>query len=221
MIYHYTSIDTLKLILESKKIRFNNLNAVDDELEGELFVKKSLAQLIFVSCWTTDPNENIPLWKMYASTRGVRIGLPDYPWRKVDCRKWDTGIIEARYNPSEEYFSPFDIDEIFGENHYIIPPFSLSISDSNSKKAFSKEVIYLSENELKNKYSDHYTEKPIKLGHVGLAIKPIDFGLYKHEQWAFQKEFRFVLLLAQVEVVVLPDSCVIMPRRILLLKRSL
>ncbi|SFB40020.1 hypothetical protein [Algoriphagus aquimarinus] len=199
MIYHYTSIDTLKLILESKKIRFNNLNAVDDELEGELFVKKSLAQLIFVSCWTTDPNENIPLWKMYASTRGVRIGLPDYPWRKVDCKKWDAGVIEVRYDPSEEYFSPFDIDEIFGESHYIIPPFSLPISDSNAKKAFSKEVIYLPERELKIKYSDHYNEKLTKPGHAGLIMKPIDFGLYKHEQWAFQKEFRFVLFISPMD----------------------
>lgn len=199
MIYHYTSIETLKLILESKKIRFNNLNAVDDELEGELFIKKSLAQLIFVSCWTTDPNESIPLWKMYASTRGVRIGLPDYPWRKVDCKKWDASVIEVRYDPSGEYFSPFDIHEIFGENHYIIPPFSLPISDSNAKKAFSKEVIYLPESDLKSKYSDHYNEKLTKPGHAGLIIKPIDFGLYKHEQWAFQKEFRFVLFICPMD----------------------
>jgi len=159
MIYHYTSIDTLKLILESRKFKFNNLNAVDDELESELFIKKSLAQLIFVSCWTTNPSENIPLWKMYASTRGVRIGLPDYPWRKIDCKKWKAGTIEVKYNPQEEYFSPFEINEIFGKRHIILPPFNLPLSDSNFKKTFSKNVIYLSDNELKAKYSDHYKEK--------------------------------------------------------------
>lgn len=192
MIYHYTSIETLKLILESGKIRFNNLNAVDDKLEGELFLKKSLAQLIFVSCWTTDPEENIPLWDMYATTRGVRIGLPEYPWRKINCKKWDTGLIDLRYD-EKEYFSPFEIHEIFGERHMILPPFILPFSEKNTNKAFSKEVVYLSEKELNTKYSDHYGEKPIKPGHLELNLKPNDFGLYKHVQWAFQKEFRFVL----------------------------
>ena len=198
MIYHYTNIDTLRLILESGKIRFNNLNAVDDELESDLFVKKSLAQLIFVSCWTTDPNENIPLWKMYASTRGVRIGLPDYPWRKIDCKKWKKEEMEVRYDPKAEYFSPFEIDEIFGKRHFIIPPFSLPTSDKNFKKAFSKEVVYLTDEELKAKYSGHYSEKLTKPGHAELTINPIDFGLYKHERWAFQKEFRFVLFICPI-----------------------
>ncbi len=198
MIYHYTSIDTLRLILESGKIRFNNLNAVDDELEGELFVKKSLAQLIFVSCWTTDPIENIPLWKMYASTRGVRIGIPDYPWRKVDCKKWDTGLMDVRYD-EKEYYSPFDIHEIYGKRHFILPPFNLSLSHSDVRKAFSKEVIYLSEDNLKAKYSNHYREKPTKPGHAELVISPLEFGLYKHERWAFQKEFRFVLFISPMD----------------------
>lgn len=198
MIYHYTSIETLKRILESGKIRFNNLNAVDDELEGELFLKKSLAQLIFVSCWTTDPEENIPLWDMYATTRGVRIGVPEYPWRKIDCKKWDTGLMDARYD-EKEYYSPFDIHEIYGKRHFILPPFNLALSNSDLKKAFSKHVIYLSEDDLKAKYSSHYREKPTKPGHVELFISPLEFGLYKHERWAFQKEFRFVLFISPMD----------------------
>lgn len=192
MIYHYTSIETLKRILESGKIRFNNLNAVDDELEGELFLKKSLAQLIFVSCWTTDLEENIPLWKMYASTKGVRIGLPEYPWRKIDCKKWDTGIMELRYD-YKEYYSPFEITDIFGERHMILPPFIIPFSEERTNKAFSKEVVYLSEKELITKYSNNYKEKTIQPGHMELSINPLDFGLYKHVRWEFQKEFRFVL----------------------------
>lgn len=34
-IYHYTSIETLALILQSKKIRFNSLKNVDDINETE------------------------------------------------------------------------------------------------------------------------------------------------------------------------------------------
>ncbi len=33
MIYHYTSIDTLRLILEAGKIQFNNLNAIKVRLK--------------------------------------------------------------------------------------------------------------------------------------------------------------------------------------------
>lgn len=40
-IYHYTSTETLALILKSKKIRFNRLDQVDD-MEGSSFHSGSL-----------------------------------------------------------------------------------------------------------------------------------------------------------------------------------
>lgn len=77
-IYHYTSIETLALILHSKKIRFNRLDRVDDVEEscyGSGPTNARLGMYSFVSCWTKDVMENLSLWKMYTGYKGVRIGI--------------------------------------------------------------------------------------------------------------------------------------------------
>lgn len=189
MIYHYTTIETLDLILTSKKIRFNNLNDVDDKNESNLFLKKSLSQFIFVSCWTKEAEENVPLWMMYAKGKGVRIALPDYPWRKIDCKNWKVQGMQIRYDPSKEYISPFQFDDIFAESHVILAPYNMPVPNS----AFAKQVIYLNtKEELAQKYLKIYSAK-IDNDKFEIQIAPLEFGLYKHVRWAFQNEFRFVL----------------------------
>jgi len=75
-IYHYTSFEIFKLIIKNKVIRFNSLMNVDDAEEGYLTDCKSQAKYFFVSCWTEDQKENIPLWKMYVkSPFAIRIGV--------------------------------------------------------------------------------------------------------------------------------------------------
>lgn len=75
-IYHYTSFETLKKIIENKSFRFGSLEHVDDAEEGVLLDFASHAPYTFVSCWTKSPVENIPLWTMYVdSPFAVRIGV--------------------------------------------------------------------------------------------------------------------------------------------------
>lgn len=82
-VYHYTSIETLALILKNKSIRFNRLDCVDD-LEESIYgsgeQNVNLAKYTFVSCWTRDNVENLALWKMYTNNKGVRIGLDENPF---------------------------------------------------------------------------------------------------------------------------------------------
>jgi hypothetical protein len=75
MIFHYTSIETLALILESKKLRFTRLDRLDDLQEHSLYEGFKIHLSHFVSCWTENSNENVALWKMYSDMHGVRIGL--------------------------------------------------------------------------------------------------------------------------------------------------
>ena len=49
---HYTKLESLKAILESKKIRFSSLSMVNDYYEGETQEIGNLGKYIFVSCWT-------------------------------------------------------------------------------------------------------------------------------------------------------------------------
>ena len=98
MLYQYTDVESLALILSNKTIRFRALNLLDDLQEQETMDLKNLGQYVFVSCWTEDSDEKIPMWKMYTGMEsGVRIGLPEYPFK------------ERENNPA-------DLKCIFGEN---------------------------------------------------------------------------------------------------------
>ena len=76
-IYHYTTIETLALILHNKTIRFSRLDTVDDPDEyGFEKDAHNPAKYTYVSCWTTNNKESIPQWVMYGNQkRGVRISL--------------------------------------------------------------------------------------------------------------------------------------------------
>lgn len=76
-LYHYTSINNLALILQSRSIRFGRLDKVNDPTEGLASDFQSMAHYIFISSWTANEIEDFALWNMYTpSMRGVRIELP-------------------------------------------------------------------------------------------------------------------------------------------------
>ncbi len=88
MVYQYTSLDVLALILANQTIRFNNLCDVDDPLEKYVktisfdehpnkYGRTNLGRYCFVSCWSEEEEESISMWDMYGDRKkGVRIGLP-------------------------------------------------------------------------------------------------------------------------------------------------
>ena len=81
-LYHYTNIETLALILKNRTIRFNSLNNMDDLQEQETADLKNIGQFCYISSWTDDESESIPMWNMYASLNlGVRIKLRKNPFK--------------------------------------------------------------------------------------------------------------------------------------------
>lgn len=82
-LYHYTKIDALASILQNKTIRFSSLDRMDDKQENQSGDIKNLGRFIYVSSWTDEKRESIPMWNMYASIEsGVRIRLPKQPFMK-------------------------------------------------------------------------------------------------------------------------------------------
>jgi hypothetical protein len=74
--YHYTSINNLALILKSKKIRFTRADLVNDLDEINITDLPKIKTNVFISCWTAQQKESIPLWNLYADNlKGVRIKL--------------------------------------------------------------------------------------------------------------------------------------------------
>lgn len=176
MIHHYTSINNLALILKSKKIRFKRLDTVDDisELNG---VAQFFTTCIFVSCWTEDQEESIPLWKMYTpNMQGVRISFPSEMFqKKIVDSFWDEngGITKT-------YIGPLSKEETLTDQYIIMNVF-------DNPDSFYKNVKY------NNNYPSIY-KNLIKQDNSGIKIeKMFELGAYKHEMWSFQKESRFTL----------------------------
>lgn len=80
-LYHYTSIESLALILKNHTIRFTSLDQMDDKQEKMSYDLKNGGQFCYISSWTSDSNESIPMWNMYSSIcAGARIKLPKNPF---------------------------------------------------------------------------------------------------------------------------------------------
>ena len=109
MLYHYTSIDNLALILKNRTIRLNSLTNMDDKQEAKTKEGQLFGKSVFISSWTDDESESIPMWKMYTSpSAGVRIGLPPLPFvrhktnnrallyasRTASLRDWSAALSE-------------------------------------------------------------------------------------------------------------------------------
>ncbi|KAA8474941.1 DUF2971 family protein [Arcticibacter tournemirensis] len=177
MIHHYTSVETLALILKYGKIRFNRLDLVDDvsELEG---IAQFFSTHIFVSCWTEEAEESIPLWKMYTpNMAGVKISFP----KNLFKRKFVPAFNEANYGSNQDYWGPLSKEETFTDNYIIMNLF-------DKPNSFYKKIVY------RNDYPEIYKSFFVA-DEKGYHVKnTFDLGLYKKTQWEFQQESRFTLL---------------------------
>lgn len=174
-IYHYTTIDTLVLIMLNKTIRFNRLDKVDDEEEflfGSGVSDVKIGKYIFVSCWTKDAEENPSLWD-YIEKRGgkrnaVRIGLdedifPEYP------------MVKGAKTRSTFFPHTYEVD---GDCYFHSFANELKLHD----------IQYVDDNLQRIK-------RLMEEGSDVVKIKINELGLYKNkEKWARQKESRFRLI---------------------------
>lgn len=181
-LFHYTTINTLALILKSKKIRFNRLDRVDDVSESSAFIKHNLAKNLFVSCWTEQTEESIPQWHMYTDKmQGVRIsfGKQLFNYQPLDPN-------HPLIRKGGKLYSPIPFEMMFNDS-FIIPPIFLD------REYFARKIVYV---ENPSDYlKDIVQEKQTGSGRVELSIAMPNLGIYKKKEWEFQEEFRFVLFI--------------------------
>lgn len=184
MLYHYTSLETLALILEHRTIRLMPLSNMDDKQESVASDVEKMGQFYFVSCWTADNTESIPMWNMYAGLcDGVRIGMPVNPF--------------VKYSYSANEIFHFDMSNcvVSGDPesyvwHSILPPKYFKAG------AFTTSLFEGTEELIKITYTDkrELLEPQIvtNLGdQIGIATNKL--GRFKNKYWEFQKEYRYIL----------------------------
>ena len=80
-LYHYTNLSFLAMILKTKTLRLNSLKNTDDAEEVKTKNSEFLGKYCFVSSWTDDENESIPLWNLYTyNMTGIRIKMCKNPF---------------------------------------------------------------------------------------------------------------------------------------------
>lgn len=163
-LYHYTSIQTLALILKNKNIRFTRLDMVDDPDEYSL-IKDNInpSQYVYVSCWTKNVYENMPQWYMYGNDKhGVRI--------EVDSNLFET--VGNQFCPS--YFDK----KLAFKRGYIVMPIL--------KRGLLLDIDYIEDITL---LRDEIFVKTDEI--AGVNFNKV--AVCKSKNWQFQNECRFVL----------------------------
>lgn len=177
-LFHYTSVDTLLLILSNKTLRFNNLSSTDDPEEAEASDVYLPGRFCYVSCWTDDPAESIPMWSMYGGPKldGVRVELPPFPFVEY--------YIPADQSDNKDPISTY-ID-LMGRDTADLPYISADMP-------ILFEVDYTNQEELlkpmiKSEKSDGSSHE--------LTMDVSYVGAFKRKAWSFQKEWRYKLFAA-------------------------
>lgn len=169
-LYHYTSVETLALILRDKTIRFSNLSVVDDLEEQETEDFGEYGRFCFVSCWVKDSAESIPLWNMYTpDMSGVRIRLPENPF--------DTEVLRTANDGEPITYTKGLVGFQERSGYSAIPPEAvfLEVQYTDNQKLLTPSIL----DENKN-------ISPISMDNI---------GKFKRKAWAFQKEYRYKLFI--------------------------
>lgn len=188
-LYHYTNIETLALILRNQTIRFNSLDKMDDLQEQQTADIKNIGQFCYISSWTDDSTESIPMWNMYASLNlGVRIKLRKNPFKIYNNTAEDLSkVINAPVN-----------DESNGKPlQSIIPIAEMFSKGFFSAQAMSKELL------IKVEYTDDKEKLyPCLLSEEGerFSIALGELGKHKNLHWKFQNEWRYILTVIPLQL---------------------
>lgn len=180
-LFHYTNVPVLALILKNQTIRFNSLDRMDDHQEQMTADLKNVGQFCYISSWTEDSEESIPMWKMYGSMEsGVRISLERNPFQIY------TNNLEELSRQTN-----LSIKWGFDKNPETIIPLSEMLQgDFYSAQAISKDLLH------KVEYTSDVNKLLPRLkasNKESTSIALNELGKYKNLKWSFQREWRYII----------------------------
>ena len=187
-LYHYTSIEILALILHNKTLCFNSLAYVDDMQEAMTADLGNFGKYVYVSCWTEDEKESIPLWNMYTpNMRGVRIRLRKYPFKVYHYKR-------GQHKLKEDIDTYIDLDGLYRENKLYIAgqqPILCPITYTDDPEKLFPRVKTESYPGVAQDNLAAPNLSSVKSCNVKYSTSCL--GKVKGTQWKFQKEWRYII----------------------------
>jgi hypothetical protein len=176
-LYHYTSVETLGLILANQTLRFGRLDGVNDPEEATSQDLPFASQLVFTSSWTAQSRESLPMWSMYTDLAGVRISLPNNPFRGRDVP-----LVYEKGGAMQTFEGQVSLTREDGG------------WKTSSSMVFGPNKIYYTD--------DHsYRNGSCLLSERGAwSVQLHDLGMVKNTYWAYEDEWRFKIIAAPFEV---------------------
>lgn len=171
-IYHYTSLESLALILKNRTFRLSSLANMDDLEEGETSDIGKFGRYTYISSWTAESEESIPLWNLYTpNMSGVRIRMK-------------RSIFDTEIKKKDEVIQQEDIEyskgllDLQNQNNIMFMPYKAELIDvtyTNDKSLLNPQISTIMENGDNSSFS----------------IRRVDIGRFKRKAWEFQKELRY------------------------------
>ena len=181
-LYHYTTVESLALILKNRTLRLNPLNKMDDLQEAQSLSRQNYGQFVYVSSWTDMKEESIPMWKMYSSmTAGVRISLPPCPFQIFDLS--EQRVRDPTFQERASMYTTtalYPVISIWDELAQGYLSTSTNIGQQLNRVEYTDDV-----EKLCPKLEKIDGEK----AHIALDM----MGIYKSNIWSFQSEYRYLI----------------------------
>lgn len=173
-LYHYTNLETLRLILKNKNFRLSSLNKMDDLEEGDTQDFQKLGRFIYISSWTNNPNESLLLWSYSRGNNGVRLRMKSNIFKTLDVN--ESVYIHGHNVIVEEKFNVGILDLMKNENVTFYPP--------------RAELIRVTYTDL-----DRLLKPTVyrEFSGRGFEIATANLGIFKRVEWQDQQEWRYRL----------------------------
>lgn len=176
-LYHYTNLETLKLIFQNNTFRLTSLNYMDDLEEGETEDFQKLGRYIYISSWTKNYEESLTLWN-YAEnmgrTDGIRIGMKKNIFKTETINR--NVMLHGHYTEIRDLeFNIGILEKMLTTNVSFVPP-----------HATLNEVIYTKDDRLLKPFAHQKRTN-------GFALLTGQLGVYKRHEWHEQQEIRYML----------------------------
>ena len=182
-LFHYTSLESLACILSNRTLRLMPLSGLDDPQESRTVDAPGVGSFHYVSCWTDDKTESIPMWNMYASLEsGVRIELVNDPFQRYEYSAADFEKA-LHMMPGHAQFGGNTMSTFLPLEDILSCGYSAAFLAGDS---VLRRVEYTSD-------QDKLVPKMVSTdgGQVNVDLNKV--AKYKNEYWDFQHEWRYVL----------------------------